>query len=124
MFTFHQVTLKCYITWPWARKNDIPLLLLGDLNARHPIWDKNFKAPNKNGTILEDIMSWYNVQIQNDQNSTYVHKRGSSTIDLVLTSGISDLKCHQWFEMSNKRIWPYVSVLHQDVFLATSFSWS
>ena len=93
MFTFHQVTLKCYITWPWARKNDIPLLLLGDLNARHPIWDKNCKAPNKNGTILEDIMSWHNVQIQNDQNSTYVHKRGSSTIDLVLTSGISDLKC-------------------------------
>ena len=51
------------------------------------------KAPNKNGNILEDIMSRHNVQIQNDQNSTYMHKRGSSTIDLVLTRGISKLKC-------------------------------
>ena len=42
---------------------DIPLLLLGDFNARHPIWDKNFKAPSQNGKILEDIMSRQNVQI-------------------------------------------------------------
>ena len=27
--------------------NNIPLLLLGDFNARHPIWDKNCKAPKK-----------------------------------------------------------------------------
>ena len=39
------------------KHNDIPLLLLGDFNARHPIWDKNCKAPNKNGKTLEDIMS-------------------------------------------------------------------
>ena len=57
------------------KHNDIPLLLLGDFNARHLIWDKNCKAPNKNGKILEDIMSRHNVQIQNDQNSTYVHER-------------------------------------------------
>ena len=38
-------------------------------------------------------MSQHNVQIQNDQNSTYLHKRGSSMIDLVLTRGISNLKC-------------------------------
>ena len=73
------------------KHNDISLLLLGDLNARHPIWDKNYKAPNKNGKILEDIMSRHNIQIQNGQNSTYMHKRGSSTIDLVLTRGISNL---------------------------------
>ena len=34
-------------------------------------------------------MSWHIVQIQNDQISTYVHKRGSITIDLVLKKGIS-----------------------------------
>ena len=39
------------------KHNDIPLLLLGDFNGRHPIWDKNCKAPNINGKILEDIMS-------------------------------------------------------------------
>ena len=40
-----------------GKYNDIPLLLLGDSNARHPVWDKNCKAPNKNGKILEDIMT-------------------------------------------------------------------
>ena len=38
-------------------------------------------------------MRRHNVQIQNDQNSTYMHKRGSSTIALVLTRVISNLKC-------------------------------
>ena len=38
-------------------------------------------------------MSWHNVQIQNDENSTSMHKRRSSTIDLVLIRGISNLKC-------------------------------
>lgn len=38
-------------------------------------------------------MSWHIVQIQNDQISTYVHKRGSITIDLVLKKGISYWKC-------------------------------
>ena len=32
-------------------------------------------------------------KFKNDQNSTYMNKRGSSTIDLVLTRGISNLKC-------------------------------
>ena len=39
------------------KHNDVPLLLLGHFNARHPIWDKNCKSPNKNGKILEDIIS-------------------------------------------------------------------
>ena len=38
-------------------------------------------------------MSRHNVQIQNDQNSAYMYKRGSSTINLVLTRGICNLKC-------------------------------
>ena len=42
---------------------------------------------------MKGIVSQHNVQIQNDKNSTYVHKRRSSTIDLVLTGGISNLKC-------------------------------
>ena len=76
-----------------GKYNDIPLLFLGDFNARHPVWHKNCKAPNKNGKFLEDIMTWQNVQIQNYQNLTYVHKGESNTIDLVLTSGISNLEC-------------------------------
>ena len=60
------------------KHNDIPLFPLGNLNARHPIWDKDCKVPNKNGKILEDI-SRHNVQIQNEKNSTCVYKRGSST---------------------------------------------
>ena len=38
-------------------------------------------------------MSQHNVQILNDQNSTCVHKRVSSTVDLALTRGISNSKC-------------------------------
>ena len=75
------------------KHNDIPLLLLGDFNAKHTVWDKSSKAPNEKSKILEDIMSRHSVQIQNDQNSTYMHNRGSSLIELVLTRGISNLKC-------------------------------
>ena len=88
------MTLKCYKLDPELEKRkDIPLLLLGDSNARHLIQGKNFKALNNNGKVLKGIVSQHNVQIQNDKNSTYVHKRRSSTIDLVLTGGISNLKC-------------------------------
>ena len=85
------------------KHNDILLLLLGDFNARHPIWDKNCKAPNKNGKILEDLMSQHNFQIQNmAQNSTYMHKGGYGTIDLVLTRGISNFKCQtKEFDLMN-----------------------
>ena len=67
------------------KNNDIRLLLPGYFNAWHPIWNKSCKAPNKNGKILEDIMSRHKVQIQNDQYSTYVNKRGCSTIDPLIT---------------------------------------
>ena len=78
------------------------------------------KAPNKNGNILEDIMRRHNVQIQNDQNSTYVHKRGPSTIDLVLTRGISKLKgqikefdhintCHKSIITTSQSIRPIIN---------------
>ena len=47
-------------------------------------------------------MSRHNVQIRNDQNSTYMHNRGSSTIDLVLTRGISNVKCQtKGFDLIN-----------------------
>ena len=42
---------------------------------------------------MEDIISRHNAQIQNHQNSIYVHKIGSSRGYLVLTIGISNLKC-------------------------------
>ena len=53
--------------------NDFPLLLLAEFNTRPPIWDKNCKAPKKSDEISHDIMSRHNVQIQNDQNSRYIH---------------------------------------------------
>ena len=75
------------------KHKNIPFLLLEDCNARHPIWGENCKAPNQNGKTLEDIISRHNAQIQNHQNSIYVHKIGSSRGYLVLTIGISNLKC-------------------------------
>ena len=64
-----KIVNKCDIEL--KKDNDIRLLLPGYFNAWHPIWNKNCKAPNKNGKILEDIMSRHKVQIQNDQYSTY-----------------------------------------------------
>ena len=78
-----KIVNKCDIEL--KKDNDIRLLLPGYFNAWHPIWNKNCKAPNKNGKILEDIMSRHKVQIQNDQYSTYVNKRGCSTIDPLIT---------------------------------------
>ena len=65
-------------------------------------------------------MSRHNVHIQNDQNSTYVHKRGYSTIDLELTRGISNLKyqtkefglintCHKGIVTTSHNIRPIIS---------------
>ena len=51
------------------KHNDIPLLLLGDFNGRHPIWDKNCKAPNKNGKILEDMSQLFKFKMTKTQHT-------------------------------------------------------
>ena len=51
------------------KHNDIPLLLLGDFNGRHPIWDKNCKAPNGNGKILEDMSQLFKFKMSKTQHT-------------------------------------------------------
>ena len=59
-----------------------PLIILGDFNAKHPMWDKNTKKPNKNGKLMADLIDRHNLIIQNDGNNTYCHPNGQSIIDL------------------------------------------
>ena len=70
-----------------------PLIILGDFNAKHPMWDKNTKKPNKNGKLMADLIDRHNLIIQNDGNNTYCHPNGQSIIDLVLTRNIENVYC-------------------------------
>ena len=54
-------------------------------------------------------MSRHNVQIQNDHNSIYVHKRGSSTIDLVLRRDTSNLNCHKGITTTSQNKRPLIN---------------
>ena len=73
------------------KHKETPLILLGDFNARHPLWDQNTKKPNKNGKLLADLIDRHNLTIKNDSKKTYTHPNGQSTIDLVLTRNIENV---------------------------------
>ena len=68
-------------------------LYLGDFNAKHPMWDKNTKKPNKNGKLMADLIDRHNLIIQKDGNNPYCHPNGQSIIDLVLTRSIENVCC-------------------------------
>ena len=70
---------------------DSPLIILGDFNAKHPMWDKNTKKPNKNGKLMADLIDRHNLIIQKDGNNPYCHPNGQSIIDLVLTRSIENI---------------------------------
>ena len=72
---------------------DSPLIILWDFNAKHPMWDKNTKKPNKNGKLMADLIDWHYLMIQNDGNNTYCHPNGQSITDLILTRSIENVCC-------------------------------
>ena len=72
------------------------LILLGDCNSRHKIWDKNLTRNTKMGNILQDIIHQQNYFLLTDVDHTYHNSdlnenAGRSTIDLTLVSGLSNL---------------------------------
>ena len=50
-------------------KLDLELEKHNDINGRHPIWDKNCKAPNKNGKILEDMSQLFKFKMAKTQHT-------------------------------------------------------
>ena len=69
------------------------LIILGDFNAKHPVWDKKTKKPNQNGKLMADLIDLHNLIIQNDGNNTHCHPNEQSIIDLVLTRSIENVCC-------------------------------
>ena len=64
-----------------------PFLILGDFNAKHPLWDKN-NPPDQRGKMLEKLLLEKSLGLYNDEAPTHYHvQTGShSTIDLSLGS--------------------------------------
>ncbi|MEL7079277.1 MAG: reverse transcriptase family protein [Cyanobacteria bacterium J06582_2] len=64
-----------------------PFLLLGDFNAKHPLWDgKNLE--DQRGKIIEKLLIEESMAVLNDGNPTHFHVQSHtfSTIDLSLCS--------------------------------------
>ena len=58
-------------------------LLLGDMNARSPLW--NGAVADDGGRIFEDILPNYSISLLNDASATHYHiQTNTSTIDLAL----------------------------------------
>ena len=72
---------------------DSPIIILGEFNAKHPVWGKNTKKPNKNEKLMAGLIDRHNIIIQNDGNNTYCHPNGQSIIDIVLTRSIENTCC-------------------------------
>ena len=66
-----------------------PFLILGDMNARSPIWgDNGANSPNRCGGIFEQLLSEYNVYLLNTDSYTHYHCQTDtySIIDLSICS--------------------------------------
>ena len=62
-----------------------PFLLLGDMNAKHPLWNEN---PNDKGELFFNLIQSNNISLLNSQSPTHFHiQTGTySTIDLSICS--------------------------------------
>ena len=66
-----------------------PFLILGDMNARSPIWENNnTSGTNSKGRIFEHLLYNNNISILNDGSPTHYHIQSNSytTIDLHICS--------------------------------------
>ena len=66
-----------------------PILLLGDMNARSPLWgDNGVSSPNLRGEMFEEILMDVSVSLLNDGSPTHYHIQNNtySVIDLSLIS--------------------------------------
>ncbi|MEL7196391.1 MAG: endonuclease/exonuclease/phosphatase family protein [Bacteroidota bacterium] len=64
-----------------------PFLLMGDFNAKHPMWDSNH-APDTRGRAIQDLLTEEPISLLNQGDPTHYHVQTNtfSTIDLCLCS--------------------------------------
>ena len=72
-----------------------PILILGDFNAHHPLWDINIDNADNQGEQIENLLLNYNYSCLNEENvSTYFSKTHGtfSSVDLsICSSSIIDM---------------------------------
>ncbi|KPM05827.1 hypothetical protein QR98_0042990, partial [Sarcoptes scabiei] len=74
--------------------SQFPIILSGDLNARHTLWHD--RKVNKHGEIISDLINDLDLYIHNDRKPTCKTINGSSIIDLTLTNVRATPKISQW----------------------------
>ena len=64
-----------------------PFLILGDFNAKHPLWDRRH-PPDQRGKMLEKLLIEESLNLYNEDAPTHYHVQTGtlSTIDLSLSS--------------------------------------
>ena len=107
------LTLEAIIETARTEMNDqfhgIPYLLIGDMNARHPLWDPWCQHPNTGGNRINSILltqhDWHllNNHLQTPTPTHYAKAPPYSTsiIDLALTNNIN---LFRKFEIDNANI--------------------
>ena len=87
-------------------------IVVGDFNAHHPLWG-SAKACNK-GKYLARIIEDLNATVHNDGSHTFFHPRGTSCLDLSITTpDISHL--FQW-----ENSWNFMSSDHAIISLSAN----
>ena len=74
-----------------------PFLLLGDMNARSPLWDPEYtSASNRRGVLFEELLTDLDISLLNNGSFTHYHVQTNtySIIDLSLCSSEALLSFH------------------------------
>ena len=92
--------LKCYIN-PKTTTDLVDLIssfhldkntiLLGDFNAKHPMWCVS-GVTNKKGKIIKNVIKTNKLKIHNKFSTTLINNFGEkSTVDLIITQKHTDI---------------------------------
>lgn len=65
-------------------------LIVGDLNAKHPTWDRTHQ--NRNGAALYSIIEDLPIAVEHSDDPTF--PRGGSTLDIVINKNVNITKPH------------------------------
>lgn len=100
--------------------NQIPIILTGDLNARHKYWHDHDQ--NSHGIVLFDLINILELTIMNDNNPTCFSHNGSSHIDLTIANSFALNSISEWHSAKLNSISDHAAVLFDIQLLHDNFS--
>lgn len=88
----------------YIQHSSIPVMLGGDINAHHPIWDRNITRPDRRGELFSDILDNNNIVIHNTGDATRWQDLNcnASAIDITLTT--TDIAPFVTWEVSEENL--------------------